>query len=177
MTTPARIPAPALTGTTVLDVLRAGIADLDGIRAELADTGDLDSLAHGLDSVRRLKRDLAMLESAIEADVAGLMPQATVEFDGFVLQRRKGTDRKAWQSDELLTHLLTLAAHDPETGEVIEDVHEVRERTATAIKATLPIVPSTAWRVTGLRAIGLDPDEWCSTSPGRTSVQIHRGDQ
>lgn len=174
---PAPVAVPALNGTNVLDVLRAGIADMDGIRQELADAGDLDSLAHGLHALRRLKRDLAMLESAVEADVAKLMPEPTVEFDGFVAQRRRGTDRKAWASEELLGQVLLRAAHDPETGEVIADPYELRDRIAEHVRMTLPIVPSTGWRVTGLKALGLSPDEWCESSPGRTSVQLHEPDR
>ena len=174
---PAPVAVPALNGANVLDVLRAGIADMDGIRQELADAGDLDSLAHGLHALRRLKRDLAMLESAVEADVAKLMPQPTVEFDGFVAQRRRGTDRKAWQSEQLLDQVLLRAAHDPETGEVIDDPYLLRDRVSELVRMTLPVVPSTGWRVTGLKALGLDPEDWCESSPGRTSVQLHEGDQ
>lgn len=154
--------------------LRQVIAQLDTQRSELAEAGDIDSLAHGLAQVRQILGDLRTLASGIEDDVVALMPAKTYTVEGVgTLERRRGSDRKRWQSDDLVTRLVTEALVD-ENGEVRHSTPV--EGAAAAVGVLLACAPFTAsmgWRVTALRDHGIDPDEWCEVTPGRTSVQIH----
>jgi hypothetical protein len=161
----------------VVDTWVYAITALDAQRAELAAAGETGMLAFGLDRIRELRRQLGDLERAVEADVATLMDGKTETVDGLgTLERRRGTDRKAWQSDDLLK-LIVRQAVDPEgTGEVAGTPIEVLGRVLEAITDCVPVTPSLGWRVTALRSHGVDPDEWCETKPGRTSVQIHKGE-
>lgn len=157
--------------------LRRSLAVLDDQRAALAEAGDLDALASGLAQLEPILRDLRDLARAIEDDVARLMPAKTVEVPGVgVLERRKGTDRRAWDWPSLLP-LLIRAYVDPDgTGEM-PDAGEVVARMRELIVDVIGVTPSKGPRVRQLRELGLDPDEWCESSPGRTSVQIHGGER
>lgn len=160
----------------LLEDWRTTIEYLDECRAALAEAGDTPRLAFGLDRVRELRRALADLERDIEGSVAELMDSKTETVDGLgTLERRRGTDRKAWDSVDLL-HRIVRQAVDPEgTGELRADP-QVLEDILDAIEACVPITGSLGWRVTALKARGFDPDEYCESKPGRTSVQIHKAD-
>lgn len=143
---------------------------------ELAASGDTESLAFGLDRVRELRRVLGDLERAVEAHVAALMDGKTETVDGLgTLERRKGTDRKQWQSEDLLRRLVRDAVDPEHTGE-LPSAGEVLEAVVSTVTDCAPFTGSLGWRVTALKARGVDPDEWCATSPGATRVQIHKGE-
>lgn len=77
--------------------LRRIIAAVDTERATLVEAGDLNRLAYGLGQMRTLLSDLRILAGAIEDDVARMMPAKTVDIDGLGrIERRRGTDRRAW---------------------------------------------------------------------------------
>jgi hypothetical protein len=155
---------------------RTTVEVLDGFRSKLAEVGDTPRLAFGLDRVRELRRILGDLERAIEGDVATLMDGKTETVDGLgTLERRKGTDRKAWQSDDLLRRLVRDAVDPEHTGEM-PSASEVLDAVVSTVTECAPITGSLGWRVTALKARGIDPDEWCESKPGRTSVQIHKAD-
>lgn len=114
----------------------------------------------------------------LAAMVAEAMPSETAEVPGLgVVQRRRGTDRKAWRWEELLPH--TMRAYlDPEgTGEFPSDPHVAAGRVRAMAEEVIGLTPSKGPRVTALRAIDLDPDEFCTTTPGRLSVQITRNEE
>jgi hypothetical protein len=162
----------------VVETWRDAIEALDAQRSELAAAGETGMLAFGLDRIRELRRQLGDLERAVEADVVGLMESKTEVIDGLgTLERKKGTDRKHWQSDDLLRQLVRDAyldaVDDMEPG---DDPSMIVGRVFDTVTACVPITPSLGWRVTALRAHGIDVDEWCEARPGRVSVQIHRAD-
>lgn len=154
--------------------LRQAVAAADEHRSELAEAGDWAALIEGLASLKPLLADLRTLANAIEDDAARLMPSKREELPGIgVVERKKGTDRKAWQSEDLLRELVLSVSTADENGEKHTDPDELLDR----LKAAVPFTGSLGWRVTALRAMGLDPDEWCETKPGRVSLQFHGGDK
>ena len=63
---------------------------------------------------------------------------------------------------------------DPDgTGELPSTADAI-EAVVSTVLACAPITPSMKWRVTALRERGIDPDEWCTSKPGRVSLQITR---
>jgi hypothetical protein len=158
-------------GTDIVAVLRQVLAAADDRAAELYDAGDIDRLAHGLHALRPILRDLNDLVRRVEDHVADLMPDKVVELDGLPpMERRRGTDRKAWDSDDLLRDVVrTVSDLDTTTGELRVDP----DRLLTVLRQVVPFTGSLSWRVVALRDLGLDPDEYCTTSPGRVSVQFH----
>ena len=157
--------------------LRQALAHVDDQRKALAEAGDIDSLAHGWNQIRPLLADLRALTEAIEADLARLMPDKLHEVPGVgVLERRKGTDRKAWDWPELLPLLIHLYVDPDGTGEM-PDAGEVMERMKSLIVDVIGVVPSKGPKVTPLKALGVPVDEYCESKPGRVSVQLHGGDK
>lgn len=160
-----------------VEQLRYALAQVDDQRKALAEAGDIDSLAHGWNQLRPLLADLKSISEAIERDLADLMPDKLHEVPGVgVLERRKGTDRKAWDWPELLPRLIRSCVDPDGTGE-IPDAGEVIERMRSLIVDVIGVTPSKGPRVRPLRDLGFEPDEWCESKPGRVSVQLHGGDK
>ena len=166
--------ARAAAGSGVA-ALRLALGRADTMRGELAEAGDWESLASGLDQLRVLSKDLSVLVRAVEADVHRLLPERKVEVPGFgVIEKRNGAVRKRWRSDELLSEVVSRSLVDPATGEIEDDPRAVRERLVAALVAAVPFTGSLGWRVTALRDMGLDPDEWAEITGYTQSVQIHK---
>lgn len=85
-----------------------------------------------------------------------------------VLQARQGADRKRWRCDEVLKDALPRLLEKHE-GSYLDAVDEL-------LSEIVPITPSSGFKVRGLKALGMDPDEYAEVSPGRVSVQIHGGE-
>lgn len=160
-----------------VDHLRRALAQVDDQRKALAEAGDIEALAHGWNQIRPLLADLKSVTEAIEADLAALMPTKTVEIPGVgVLERRKGQDRKAWDWPELLPLLIRMYVDPDGTGEMPGPA-EVIDRMRELIVDVIGVTPSKSPKVRPLREMGIDPDEFCESKPGRVSVQLHGGDK
>lgn len=148
----------ALLGARVL----ADMIDALDPEAQLAITGeDVEELAHLHVSLTRSAQRLSTIKAAVEAALVEVMPDKTVELPGLpVLERRQGSVRKAWQYEDVISALARQAEGD-------------LSALLDSLLACAPITPSMQWRVGELRARGLDPDEFCSSTPGRVSIQIH----
>lgn len=135
--------------------------------------GDVECLARLYDYLDQLKARLGTIHSAVAAKLAEVMPH-TLELDGLpVMERRQGKERKKWESPELLHRLIRDTLDPDRTGE-LPAAAEAIDAVEKVVLETMPVTPSMGWRVTALKARGIDPDEWCETAPGRTTVQIHR---
>lgn len=169
---------PADRAPDALRPLRHAVAALDDQRAALAETGDWETLVYGLASLAPLLRDLRDLERAIKSDIAGLLPskQVTVEGVGVVERRNGGSDRKDWDWERLLPTLIRLYVDPDGNGEVPEP-GEVMDRMRKLIVDVIGVTPSKGPKITPLREMGLDPDEWCASIPKPPSVQIHGGEK
>lgn len=156
-----------------MNAYHATIAELEQLTTTI-DEGDVETLAQVHLDLAELKHRVTLAARAVEERLADVMPDKRLELPGLpVMERKKGTDRKKWQSGDLLDELLRHAAFDAETGAVIDDELILRQRIHETLTACVPFTGSLGWRVTALRDLGLDPDEWCETAPGRISVVIH----
>lgn len=152
--------------------LRAGLLELDKRRADLAEEGDVEALAFGLVGLQRIAADLKTLTRSIENDLVRILPTPRVVIDGLgIVERHRTADRKGWKSAELLAHVLRVAVDPDETGE-LPPAGELLERIRSTLTKTVPFTASLSWRVTALRELGVDPDEWSETTYGRSTVQI-----
>lgn len=88
--------------------------------------------------------------------------------DGRIAQVRRGKDRTEWDHDALIRLVVARGRDerklDEETGEY--------EPEGEAVARALMECARPSWRLTPLRARGIDPDEYCASSPGRVSVVI-----
>lgn len=160
------VPVGHLDERSGLTGLHAAIEAADAHREHLARIRDVDALAIGLVELRAIRQHFTDLIGNVEANVADLMPSKRYEVPGVgVFERRKGTDRKAWRWDEVLNDVLPrlLAKHE---GSYLDAVGEL-------MGTVVPLTASNGPRVKPLRDLGLDPDEYAETKPGKVSVQIH----
>ena len=149
--------------------LRAAILHADTLRAELAQDGNWEQLTHAIAGLRQIKADLDALLRECENDVARLMPDKKVVVDGIgQIERRTQITRK-WESSELLKDLCRLALMNRETGEVDQ---QLLARVHAILAAAMPITASTGWRVTALKDLGLNEDEYCDKTFGRQTINF-----
>ena len=161
-------PLVSQTDTTLADAVRY-----------LSDHLDVDGLVQTADKIAQLRERLtyalAYVERAAGQTVADYPAGREGELpDGRVYEIRRGSERKAWdhQRWQKDAREKLLAKHGigsgvavvPETGEEIS-VHEVLAEIEAVHGSTGP-------RVTALRPLGLDPDDYCERSPGPYRVII-----
>lgn len=128
-----------------------------------------EQLAIILGAIRDCRADLAVLYGKVEA---GLMSMAgekrfTVEGLGEV-EIRKSTKRSNWDSEGLTRNLVALALDE----RVLDETSGEYEPAWEAVARVLMECARPSWRVTPLRARGLQIDEWCSEEPGSYAVQL-----
>lgn len=122
--------------------------------------------------VRTARQDLALVERALEDSASDRMVSDRVAVEGrWVAERRRGRDRSAWKNEDL-THevvkrAIIEASVDRETGEIIEP-----NATTWAVRDALVATARPSWRVTALRELDIDPDEFCTSVKGRSTLQI-----
>lgn len=79
---------------------------------------------------------------------------------------RFGGQRVNWRNDLLADDVLPLLVMDPESGEKRDSV-DVRDLCFSVVSLNGSNV-----KVTGLRALGLDPDDYCHKVPKAAEVQV-----
>jgi hypothetical protein len=134
-----------------------------------------EALAFLLAAIRDCRQDLAALYKRIETD---LMNEAgekrfVVEGGGEV-EIKHTTKRTQWRHSDLLAAVIARVMDEPatiydqETGELLPYMtigHNVTERLRDCVSLG-------AGKVTGIRAIGLQPDEFCHEEDGGYSVKL-----
>ena len=166
----------ATTTSDGLHVAKQSIVWWTQTADKLAEEGDWESLGDGLDRIRALRKQLSDLERHVEDHVAALMPDKRIVVPGLGMERRTSKDRRAWQSEEILTHLWMQTWVD-ENGEITDDATHSAQFLA-AVKACVPFTGSLGWRVKALAEYGIDAEDYAEVTPGRTSVQTWRpGDE
>lgn len=149
--------------------LRGAILHADTLRQELADRGDYTQLLFAMQGLKAIKGDLDTLLREVENDIARLLPEKKMVIENIGQVERKTTITRKWESGELLTALLKATLVDPDTGELSQ---QVLARVEAVLKEALPLTASLGWRVTGLQALGVDPDEYCDKTFGRQTINI-----
>lgn len=168
--------------TTLAELIDAAITHADTQRAELAEVGDLEGLAHGLHAIREVRQKLDLLISQTDADVSRLNRETggNAEIPGLgMLETKRRSTKQRWKSDRLygrlVDSLVSQAVVDPDTGEIVGDERTaarmallLRERLASC----LPLTPSMQWRIGGLKDAGIDPDDWRTRERGNWTTHI-----
>lgn len=130
----------------------------------------LPEMCSTLRDLRDLKRSIAVLDDHLSDLIAQEMGGKWAEVEGFgIVEVKKGSTRKAWDHDRLTSVVVARAIDertlDEETGEY--------EREATAVaRALRDCAGFSYWKIGGLKKRGIDPEDYCETSPGRVSVVL-----
>jgi hypothetical protein len=128
----------------------------------------------------RLRSQIATLQreaGEVEAALVAEMTEKQLEIPGLgVFERRRKTDRKAWQHEDIRSALLVKLREgeieparyaDLVNGEIIEE-----DETELAFRV-LTECANPSWRVTALKRYDIDPDDFCEVTPGGYSIQFH----
>lgn len=153
--------------TESVDVLGRALLDFDGSDVETLDL---------LGQVRLQRQALAQIEAVLETTAVRLMTQDVVTWDGGTAERRWGKDRKEWKHDDLARavtgRIVEQLAVDPTSGVFDGDLAAVLHQAVEQYAAT----NRPSWRVTAVKPLGIDPDEFCVAVPGRATVQVNLSD-
>lgn len=127
-------------------------------------------LAALLADLRDARKDAQAVETNLEVRTAKAMATHGLkaeELDGVgQVEWRRGSNYKTWQSEDLASAVIDRHLAERADGE-LPTPWEVRD---WILAAAAPGY----WRTTVLRALGLDPDDYSVSTPGKLSVQITR---
>lgn len=148
------------------------LADLVGQAEErLRPIKALDVLAVELRDLRGLVRTLRIIDDDLAGRIVPLIERKVsgVEVPGVgFLQAQKGGERKGWDHEGLIRTVVARGRDerriDPETGEALESEAEA------VVRALVECAGIRDWRTTKLRARGVDPEEFCTTTWGPAKV-------
>lgn len=140
---------------------------------------DASDMAELLASVREARERLQQVERDLETATAKAMIGDQIITPTMRVERSRAADRKAWdhagwQSDArakvlrargLLGAVAVITADGEELP--VSELH-------AALSDLQSVHGSAAPRLTQLRGLGLDPDDYCERSPGRWAVRVQR---
>jgi hypothetical protein len=158
----------------LMDRLQAAIRDavmaLEEVEMTAKEVTDPAELATLLAELRNVKGAAAVTYQWVEnllLDAAGNARRLEVAGVGTV-EIRKATKYLQWQHGELWKRVVALALDervlDVDTGEY--------EREADAVARVLLECATPAWKLTGLRARGIQVDEFCQVEPDGFTVKL-----
>jgi hypothetical protein len=161
--------------TAAAEPIRTALLTADTAIHDAIAKGDLEQIAYLLRGIRLIKSaflrpivdDIAVLDRSAEDACAGMMPDSRTMTDVGLLHRRKSGGSTTWSGRDLLQRLACDVV-DPDTGERFAAIP------LTVALEVLPqaSAPSASWRISGLRNVGIDPDEWKFTIGDRYTVTI-----
>lgn len=131
-------------------------------------------IAQELYAIRSQISSLKLREGELVDRLAAEMTEDRLELEGVgVFERRRKADRKQWNHDELRSELMRAVRDgrakrvDSETGEILDE-----DPTQQAFRVIFDCARPD-WRVRPLRALDIDPDEYCQSTYGGYSIQLH----
>ena len=153
---------------------RKQMSDLCGdIEALMRDDGSpIDGACEMLVHINNLKKDIAIIYDDMAHIIAERMPESMIFLsDGTEVERKQSADRKAWDHKglaEVVANKISQMAVDMDTGEVTLTPNEMMVK-------MLDYAAPSYWRVGELGKIGVNPNQYCEVSEGKTSIVIRKG--
>lgn len=141
---------------------------------------EVDQAVADIVRLRECKKALDDWQGELTEWLADALGYNRLEIEGVgVVEIKRGVDRKAWDRRALLRAVLdSRRAPDPVTGEMVGSdsgravVDDEFVSCSQDLSRVLDVWNLGAPRVTALRERGIDPGEFCETTPGRTTVVI-----
>ncbi len=161
-------PAIATTLEAIEEMCEVTIPDLAVVLSP-----DVQGMALLLVAIRRAMAQLRWAADELEDEITKVMPSKTMNVAGLgQIEMRTGASRKGWDKEGLIANLTHQIAVDQPpianaiTGEVVSP-HAVVE----GVLQQFLIAATPSWKTTGLREFHIDPDEYCTTTWGRKTIQ------
>lgn len=153
------------------------LRDLAALAIESDDLHTVGRVTVALDAIADLlvgKRGVSGIRDEVDAHLLACLDgrgEAGVNVGGWRLVKHYSKPRKAWQWDALFG---ALAPKVRELPRFVFDSGEFEDDTARAFRVLRDCVGLSAGKVTGLRNLGLDPDEFCESGVSVCSVERQR---
>jgi hypothetical protein len=148
---------------TLLGVLNA----IDSQRQTLANLGEYDSIAHGLQYLKDIKRQLDAIIQTAEKDIYDLMTDKEEFIPGVGIVTKSMGSSKKWNSEELFDSIVARCM----AGEFnLESVDKLLD----TLKDCLPLTSSLSWRSGSLKAHGINASRYCETTYTRPTIRIQK---
>lgn len=171
--------------STAVENLAAAVDALEAALPALLEActdPEATDMAELLLDVREQAKRLSTLERDTETALAKAMVSDDVFTPGLRVERYRGTDRKTWQHSEwqrdvrrqALRRAGLLGAQGVITadGEVL--AAEVLQTLLAEVQGVHGSANPKTSKAGGLRAFGLDPADYCESSPGAWHVRVQR---
>lgn len=146
--------------------LRLAITAIEDQANNLAEQGDVDSLAVGYAQLKDIIGDLRLVLQTVESHIIENSGDKAFLVEGvgqFEIMRKSPSRR--WDSLSLLSRIVREAVVDKDTGELpTDDEMAAVQRVVDAVTTAAPFTSSLGWRVTALRNAGIDIDDYCESS-------------
>lgn len=158
-------------------VISEGVDRLGDEVRELVDASeppDLEEVVLALRDVHAVMAQLRDARGALAELGASLMPQQQMTVAGLPIERTGGWNRKEWQHEDLLAHVVRWAKEE-QAEHARNNDGEVRESEGQAVVRILREVASLSyWKVGTTRDRGLDVDEFCRREAARPGIKLPR---
>lgn len=165
---------------TSLSMLTEAVADLaEDAPKWVADCTDPEArdIAHLFATVKEAREALQKVERELEYATANAMVADTAEDDTLRVERSRRPDRKSWQHAEWQAEARRKAIQKAGLkGAVLitADGEESDQSLEALIREVQEVHGATAPKVTPLRGLGIDPDDYCERTPGAWAVKVTR---
>lgn len=169
---PAEIVNARAAANSALGLLNQALLYIDDARQRCIEADDVDGLMLGLENIQKFNAQLKVILSSLESDIERLTPvgwHAVPDGDGFI-EHAKSDPKITWDSERLLAAVVRKGLDPEGTGEIPDLPTVVAWRVQDAVFRCAPLTATTGWRVTALREMGLDPDDYRESEerPGKT---------
>lgn len=119
------------------------------------------------------RRDLGFLDDMLRKEIQANAGAKKIETAHGVVEIKQSTRRTQWDKDALLAHATARIIELP--GVLTDEEGEIRPPAAIAAEVVAKlrdVVSISAGKVTGMRALGLQPDEFCQEDPQGWSLVL-----
>jgi len=144
---------------------------LDSHLKAIVASDDIQSLVDALVLLHKIKAEIGLIYGDYSTQIIDKLPDIpTASSNGQAVEKKIGSDRKAWNHEDLTREVLRRLGQmsvDLDTGEVIMTSEEI------AMKLLDYVQPS-YWRVKELSKIGINADQYCEVSEAKTNIIVHK---
>lgn len=157
-----------------LSVLHTAVADLsDDVPAALDVDDSTDAVVRLLADLREQRKSLQEIEAYVEAAAVKRLKYGRQQVGDFIAEVKGGKNRTAWQHDDLAWAVCRPLCVDTTTGEINPEARQLVDQVRSRL---LDAAAVSYWRVGILRQLDVNPEDFCTSEPGRKTCQVTPAD-
>lgn len=141
----------------------------DDVPAALDVDDSTEAVVRLLADLREQRKALAEMEAYVEAAAVKRIPYGQTRIGDWIVDVKGGKDRREWKHDDLAWAVVRDVAVDKDTGEVVEEARQIVDEVRSRL---LNCIGISYWRTTQLKPLGIDADDYSTSTPGRRTVRL-----